>query len=212
MGSISNTSNMVEEVEEAVQCPADDWKGRCYEIASKAVENVFFQAKAVYGHYYGPVSEDGYFAYVSDAQFVQHGWIEKDNQVIDPTRWVFENKDPYIYFGPNDSDYDRAGERFRSMLHRPPPNDLKGDTFTLQIDQGAKAHVLAILGEMSQRNHFYFNELIWLANAPREVLEPYEEEILRAIDGAGSYTSSLISIDRRERVLGEKEEIAGVRR
>lgn len=94
----------LKECEKAIGEPARDWAGRCYEISCKIVDAGLVSRKrglggeAVYGHWLGPVSPRSLFA-DRKAPFVQHGWIwiESHAMVIDPTRWVFEAKEPYIY-------------------------------------------------------------------------------------------------------------------
>lgn len=43
----------------------------------------------------------------SKAGFCRHGWVElEDGCVLDPTRWVFEHVEPYIYVGdPSDFEF-----------------------------------------------------------------------------------------------------------
>ena len=79
---------------------------------------------AVYGHWVGDVHHDSPFFAGSGAGFVQHGWIVVDKPsgvICDPTRWVFEHKEPYIYWGPNNGEYDEGGNKFRMSQLGPPP-------------------------------------------------------------------------------------------
>lgn len=93
------------ECEKAVGEPASAWVARCYEIATKIVDAGLVSRKrglggeAVYGHWLGPISPRSHFADRRQLGFVQHGWIwiEAHGMVIDPTRWVFEAKAPYLY-------------------------------------------------------------------------------------------------------------------
>lgn len=95
----------LEECEEAIGEAAKRWAGRCFEIASKIVEAGLVSrerglgGEAVYGHWIGPVSTRSYFADRRHLGFIQHGWInvETHGMVIDPTRWAFEGKRPYIF-------------------------------------------------------------------------------------------------------------------
>ena len=46
---------------------------------------------------------DGYFGHAARLPFVPHGWIvTNEDEVVDPTRWVFENVEPYIFVGIDD--------------------------------------------------------------------------------------------------------------
>lgn len=95
----------LKECEKAIGEPASTWVGRCYEIACKIVDAGLVSRKhgldgvAVYGHWLGPISPRSHFADRVRVGFVQHGWIyvEGHGIVIDPTRWVFEAKRPYLY-------------------------------------------------------------------------------------------------------------------
>ncbi len=77
------------------------WKGNCYCIASKIVNEdiLMTECRAIYGHYLGPVSSKSCFSDRKHMPFISHGWIELSNRdIVDPTRWVFEAKEPYIAF------------------------------------------------------------------------------------------------------------------
>lgn len=88
--------------EKAIGEPAKDWAGRCYEISYKLVKAGIMPkgAEAVYGHWRGDVHRNSMFAN-RPLPFVQHGWIyvADEGLVIDPTRWVFEARKPYLYSG-----------------------------------------------------------------------------------------------------------------
>lgn len=93
------------ECEVALKEPASAWAGRCYEIACKIVDAGLVSRKrgidgaAVYGHWVGKISPLSRFADRRSCGFCPHGWIysEAHDLVIDPTRWAFENKAPYLY-------------------------------------------------------------------------------------------------------------------
>ena len=99
----------VTSLETHIGIPAKDWVGRCTEIADKLKKSGLGIARgttAHYGHWTGPIHSDSRF---SGRKFTHHGWLQKGDTVIDPTRWVFENADPYIYVGKNDY-YDDGGQ------------------------------------------------------------------------------------------------------
>lgn len=89
------------ECETAIGEPANAWAGRCYEISCKIVKaGLIDGGEAVYGHWVGPVHPESRFANRRGLPFVLHGWIQlEDGCVIDPTRWVFEHVEPYLYVG-----------------------------------------------------------------------------------------------------------------
>ena len=89
-------------VEKAIGIPAKKWKGRCYEIACKMVKAKLVKGEPVYGHWVGPISRYSHFANRRDLGFTNHGWVLVDEEkqlVVDPTRWVFEDREPYIFVG-----------------------------------------------------------------------------------------------------------------
>jgi hypothetical protein len=91
-----------EQVAETIGIPLTEWPGNCYGIASAMVEHGLVKdGVAVYGHWLGDVHPRSMFYPKWEAvRFCQHGWIRLDNDnVIDPTRFVFENAAPYIYEG-----------------------------------------------------------------------------------------------------------------
>jgi len=98
----------IEECEMAIGEPAEKWAGRCFEIASKIVDaGLVPGGEAVYGHWLGEISSKSRFADRRHVGFVQHGWIwvEGEGIVIDPTRWAFEARTPYIYVGEEPDDW-----------------------------------------------------------------------------------------------------------
>jgi hypothetical protein len=87
----------VNEVAKAIDVPADEWAGRCYEISChiRDAKLVPEGSRAVYGKYDGPVAPGTLFF---GKPYIAHGWLLlPDGLIVDPTRWVFEGEAPYIY-------------------------------------------------------------------------------------------------------------------
>jgi hypothetical protein len=84
--------------EKAVGEPAAKWAGRCVEIASKIV-GIVKGGVVVHGDWIGAIHPKSYFANRSSVGFVQHGWvyIEDHDVIVDPTRWAFEDRKPYLF-------------------------------------------------------------------------------------------------------------------
>jgi len=97
----------VEMVEDAIGLVAEDWKGNCYAVACDIVKVGLVKGEAVYGHWRGRVAKTSMFHREDDALGIcRHGWVETDEGFIfDPTRWVFEDAEPYIFVG--DPEYDK---------------------------------------------------------------------------------------------------------
>ena len=119
----------IAEAVKLIGTPAKSWEGNCFAIASQLAPHV--GGVAVYGHYLGFVNpEKGHWKRHAAQPFQRHGWIVvpdgSDNEtIIDPTRWSFEAKKPYIWEGKNDGSYDEGGNKFRGAMLRD-PRDLPG--------------------------------------------------------------------------------------
>jgi hypothetical protein len=80
----------------AINVDLAHWPGNCHGIATLIREADLVPGKAEYGWYFGPVNEGSHF--YGGSYPYRHGWIKlHDGRIYDPTRWVFENVDPYIY-------------------------------------------------------------------------------------------------------------------
>lgn len=117
--------------------PVEEWKGNCYAAACEFIAAGLVPGEAEYGLYLGPVQHGGYFN--PKQPMHRHGWIrQKNGNIVDPTRWVFEVVAAYIAVISADDErqdeYDLAGHRFRRLMaggDRPPPEYTgKGRIFT----------------------------------------------------------------------------------
>lgn len=45
-------------------------------------------------------------------------YVPEKERIVDPTRWSFEAKKPYLWTGDNDGTYDEGGNGFRSAMAR----------------------------------------------------------------------------------------------
>lgn len=115
----------IKEAEKIVGAHASQWHGNCFGIASKLAP--VLGGTAVYGHWLGQISPKATFwKNKMNLGFAQHGWIVLPNasgkyipeqeQIVDPTRWSFEAKQPYLWTGDNDGTYDEGGNGFRSAM------------------------------------------------------------------------------------------------
>lgn len=193
--------------------PLEEWPGNCYGIATAFVKaGLIRNARAVYGHYYGPVHRQSMFwVPYSKAGWCRHGWIfaKSEGSIVDPTRWVFENVAPYIHVGRDSDEYDEGGSRLRAALLRPPPaydemlpKNVEPRPITLKMSKAAMDHVRSLFqglirkdGVMSQSQTF------WLANLPVQMLKPHAASIMKALVKAK--LSATIPIDNYRAVLGE---------
>lgn len=115
----------LKQAEELVGDKAANWHGRCFEIASVLAPHV--GGTAVYGHWVGDISAKAKFwAAKKDTGFANHGWVVLPNEhgnyvygqevILDPTRWSFEAKKPYLWSGRNDGSYDEGGNKLRDLM------------------------------------------------------------------------------------------------
>jgi hypothetical protein len=129
----------VEQVVEAIGVPLENWEGNCYGIASLLAESGLVKGRPVYGHFLGKVSEESeMWSARSRHPFVQHGWVElEDGRIVDPTRWSFEAKEPYIWVGEDgQGEYDEGGNELRAAMMGPWPlfdDSQHEQTFHLEL-------------------------------------------------------------------------------
>lgn len=194
-----------ERVAQAINTPVEDWKGNCYGIACAMVRRRLVPGGvAVYGHWIGPVSKKSMFSAKADMGFCQHGWVlAKDGSIVDPTRWVFEHVDPYIYQGPNDH-YDEGGNRLRVAMMGPPP-DFDGSQKLVHLKLPREArNALHILFALDPRREpiaevvLSYNQLFWLANVPPAALGDQAVDVFMEIKRRGK--EALIPIDNMRMV------------
>lgn len=202
----------LKQVEKALEWPAYDWAGKCFQVASGIVKHGLIpRARAVYGHFVGKVDPKSFFGDRAGMGFVQHGWIFlPDGQVYDPTRWTFENRKPYIYIGASD-DYDEGGNRLRSMMVGGPPEFDPSEPRYEFTSRTLKAkpwqHVEALLDIQAEQEAGIISEsqIRWLANASFNKLQPHAFDIYQAIATVGRI--ALIPFDNRrlaEHTAGKK--------
>jgi len=173
--------------------PTSGWEGQCYAIACIAAPLV--GGEAVYGHWLGNVSSDGYWAAYKDLSVIRHGWVVLPNgNLLDPTRWSFEAVAPYIWEGPPGLPYDPGGQRLRKEFRRDPP-EPQGNTIHLNLSQKVQSYLGGMLGIEWTKGDLTAIELGWLANAPLDDLEPHAPEFFQALieESLGAF----IPIDHR---------------
>ncbi len=197
MGAVKMRIPTIEEIAEAIGIHSDKWPGNCFAIASKIIEaGLMPGCVAVYGIYRGLIDEKGIFGARAGYGHVRHGWIwsSRHGLVIDPSRWVFENKKPYVYVG-DPFEYDEGGNALRSALRTLPPSYSEEDTiidirFPLHVDEFVKGLLIAEKGYTRTQMH-------WLANTPFDELCPYVSDIYRSLETSG--LKAFIPIDNWHR-------------
>ena len=141
----------VNEISKSINKPFESWKGNCYYISCLIVKSGLVEGKAVFGKYYGYIDNGSMFA---GSIFTNHGWIETpEGQIIDPTRWVFENKEPYIFeTNKNNKDYDRGSNIMKEIFVSSVP-EFNSSGRVIEINNNEIEGILAsFLGDKKEDN------------------------------------------------------------
>lgn len=194
----------IEEIAKKIQWPIAEWPGNCYTLACMIAPLV--GGTPVYGHWTGPVAPGSMF---SEKPIVQHGWILlKGNTVIDPTRYVFEGREPYIYDGIADF-YDEGGNALRATFRRPCPEfDYKeGGGVNVPFSAAVVAVVDRLMAPAKRHvsGRLSKAQVFWLANLPYDAFGP--GETVRRVYGALSVAGyrAAIPVDNYRRAEREEE-------
>jgi len=174
----------IQEVEKTIGIPSEKWRGRCHEIAELMLKHKLVKGRLRYGYWTGPVSRRSKFEKYPDG-LIHHGWIELSNgQILDPTRFEFEQRHPYIYVGANDY-YDAGGNKSRMKNMLPPPVfDFTEKCTILTINDGnAIKFIENHLNRKVTDNHVVVtvNQAFWLANLSLLVLKDACKPIFTAL-------------------------------
>lgn len=190
--------------EEGVGSPAEKWKGRCHEIAILGIKAGLVKGFPAYGHYHGDIAVGSFFGY-NRSGICRHGWVRtKGGLVIDPTRWVFQNVEPYIFLAELDKhpEYDEGGNQTRAMMRQPCP-PLKS-SFGRNWDKVVEPELSPALrdrlyGLTGDADGFTQARMYWLANhSPEEVGLDLVKEFYRALKALGYETA--VPVDNLRRV------------
>lgn len=143
-----------------------DLSWNCHEAAIRLEEILKergIKARAVYGFYKGPAPGANH-----KAPFHRHGWVvTSSGQILDPTRWVFEGKLPYLFEGKASvyrSQYDEGMRETKNEFRSPfPKKDPTGRKIKFNWSEGAKRYLLSILGGHDPKV-LTVMQVMWLAN------------------------------------------------
>ena len=192
----------IEDVEKAIKLPTEQWRGKCHQIAALMLEHKLIKGKLRYGHWTGPVVNGSKFEKYPDG-LVHHGWIELPNgQIVDPTRFDFEQKPPYIYVGPNDY-YDAGGNEYRLKTMQPAPQfNFEEKCIDLTVDNtDAIEFIENHLNRkvIDKRVIITVKQAFWLANLPLQILDKAAKPIYSALIKAEM--GAFIPFDNRKLVF-----------
>jgi len=178
----------VDSIAEVIKIPVDVWPGNCHGIAL-AIEKaqLFDGARSAYGFYYGPISRLSIFYGRSMAR---HGWLHFDDVIIDPTRWVFEAVNPYIYVGPDNDDYDLGMAAMRAKFRIPFAQMDKGSDYV--IPELLRPIIRALTGDETLVSVSRM-QLGWIANLSPMEMPAHGKDVYQWIIDEGR--RALIPID-----------------
>jgi len=175
------------QIAKRINMPVQEWKGNCYMIASLLIKHGIVKGKLRYGHYLGPVAKTSMFNY--GQTFQRHGWVEKSaSVVVDPTRWVFEDVDPYIYVGHPKDLYDVGGQLLKQAMAIPYPEDSMGRTIAVPEEVTFHMHPFHHV-----RDTITIEQLMWFANLTPVVLGEHAKPIYKWLEETDN--AALIPID-----------------
>ena len=193
----------VREAEAAIGIPVEEWAGNCHGISELLLTHGVVKGKLRYGHWTGPVSSDTDFSKYPKG-LVRHGWIElPDKRIVDPTRYVFESVEPYIYVGENDY-YDAGGNVFRKENMRPVPQFSESEKQVILASEDlAEQFIFESLGRVAENGSVpvTIKQAFWLANLPLDILGVAARQIYQALILAEQ--GALIPFDNQQLVFEE---------
>ena len=187
----------IAEVAKAIKFPVKKWPGNCYAVACKIVDAGLVKGRAVYGVYKGPVAETGYWANRRTQGLIRHGWIilqDGSKRVFDPTRWSFEDLEPYFFISRRDKDYDEGANELRAAMMKPCPVYRKPSKNADQFEKNRLKHITLDVSDVSREflmdltNHptaFTWEIVHWISNLPPKTFGIAAKEIFQAIVAAG---------------------------
>lgn len=204
----------ISEIEKAIGSRTQLWVGSCYAVAEAIIEAGLIKGRPQYGFYFGPVSPQS-LLYTECRSLYRHGWIlcEDADLIVDPTRWVFEAVDPYLFVTTaDDSHYDYGMNRFRAASLRPPPDPLpnaQGEIDWVELKPGSAdvrnliCGIFGVQAGAGEPVRLAQNQLVYLGSYPMHILEPHAREVYELL--IENDAKACIPLDNRRAVLSAEE-------
>jgi hypothetical protein len=173
-----NNPITIKQIEDAINIHSDRWIGHCHFTSSKILQSGIIDGDLIYGTYIGPIHENSIFS--TDFR-PQHGWIElPDGSICDPTRWVFEDVDPYLYISTNNNlEYQKGDlKSIRSLLQTKLENDSNLKQIALDRSNGSFA-IRYILN--TDADFISYLDALWIFNLPKSLLTKPIHEFFNSI-------------------------------
>lgn len=161
-------------------------ENNCYAVACALADLLGEGAYPVYGMFLGDDVRN------PQRQFHRHGWVLYGEEIWDPTRWVFEGKDPYLHVTDEfDHLYDEAVSRFRGLTGRTVPSKEdrcgplgSGDTFAFEWSETARQFLHGIFGDRDIDN-LTMMEMHYLNNMNPVDIRPIIHELYPQVERHG---------------------------
>jgi hypothetical protein len=190
----------IEKVSKEIDWNVDKWVANCYAVSSAIVDAGLIQGKAVFGKYHGFINENSFF---KKSTFTNHGWIlTKDGKIIDPTRWVFENTNPYIYICDSDNnDYDQGSNVIKNILSSLQNVPVFDDSLrVITIDNEEIEHYFSeLLGKEKIPHKISINQILSIASSSVNTLGCAAKPIFTWLNEKG--LSAFVPIDNFEMIM-----------
>ena len=156
--------------------------GNCGAAAHILVDMMGPPARFAYGFWVGENKSKSSKLHKGDGPH-RHGWVRRGPWIIDPTRWAFEDVDPYIWFGEaaTSLEYDEGMRAFRGDFSREVPDrddSEERDETGWDRDQLLSGLLPILFGEPRDWSRMTRSEMFWLGNVPPERLETFGPKVL----------------------------------
>lgn len=174
-----------------------DWPGNCYAVSCQMVKCKVVKGRPAYGNYHGPVAPGSMFF---GKPIVRHGWIRRpDETIVDPTRWVFEGAEPYIYEGQSSIEYDEGANLLRARYARPAPI-FDPNKQMVEVPNGEIRELIAgLLGMGEVRAEINTEQAFWLGNMSLQALGENAGMVYGALTDMGMQV--FVPVDNYARVM-----------
>jgi hypothetical protein len=180
---------------------AQDLQGNATTVAQALCEQLGDFAQAVHGAY------QGYNIQRPLLNTHPHSWVNFLGTVIDPLRWVFEGKEPYIFEGESIGEDYVYDEDFSARLFpftAPARNEVP-TSHKFQWSSATQAFLNEVVfADARDVSALTLSEIHFIAHLPFQYLLPHMPEIYQAIiDGGYSNALTNRALTYHHTVLGE---------
>ena len=119
--------------------------------------------------------------------------------IVDPTRWVFEGVEPYIYEGLPSMEYDEGANLLRARFARPAPI-FDPNKQMVSVPKGeARELISGLLGMSEVRAEINTEQAFWLGNMTLQALGGHAKPVYEALSEMGMKV--FVPVDNYERVM-----------